>query len=318
VAPVKAEKGIPEDNATVAMSEFYDGIMISLFCLGREQILATRTNIGASNTFYSQKTFAEMFEDGVKVDGNEHLVASENTFVNMVLQHPEHKTVGVLQSPRIIVTHRGTIQADGTVVVTVARNDLIQQFSEKAMNILIGDCVRRSGHMFQGFVYQDPVSSRRWRVRSQAYTKVRSLRGAEASPFTRFLRLREEGKMKDYLRYFPEESNLMWAMEQAWRARTQKLYEYYVEKNKAKKIGLTDIPHPFRQHVYAIHGKYLEQMAAAKENGTYVAPIVKDSVIAYINGLSMEDKLRFMNGECDKKSFLETIPTGKPQGHIRR
>lgn len=307
VSPVKAEQGLPADGAELIQSEFIDGIMISRFVYNDEQILATRTNVGATNSFYTEKTFAQMFDDAV--DGDEHHVGGMASYMNMILQHPEHKTVGAVQSPRIIETHYGVISEDGTVTVHVASSSTPISFSQTEMNRQMGDAVRRSGHMFQGLVFQDPNSSRRWRVRSMAYTKVRSLRGAEASSFARFLRLRGEGKMKDYLRYFPEESNLMWAMEQAWRGRTKKLYEYYSDKNKAKNIGLTDIPHPFRQHIYKIHGKYLEQVAAVKAGiaGALVHPITLETIIDYVNALPMEDKMRFMNGECDSAAFLASV-----------
>ncbi len=332
VAPPKAAAGSPPAGATVQISDFVDGVMINGWrpLDGSAPQIATRTSIGARGTFYSEKTFAELFASAVAPAGTtEEFLASvlePGQFASFVLQHPEHKTVGGVAYPRIFVTSVGSVAGDGVVTIetnsaawpaalraygpqTYAAAEVLAA-EDTASKILAAEAAKHN-HTWQGLVFQEvrsgtadqPVAAsgsspfqetgtlRRWRLRNSQYVIVRTLRGAEANPQARFVRLRARGQMKQYLQYFKEESKMMWQFEQTLRLRSQELYDAYNAMHKARSKGMRDLPYCLRPHVYALHGKYLASLQAAPKS------ILKTDVIAYVNALAEPDQLKLLQGD---------------------
>jgi hypothetical protein len=316
VAPVKAEKSEPEAGTSLLVSDFVDGTMVNAWksAAGGDAQIATRTSLNAVGTFYSSRNFSELFNDALKQVGgtrnflNSVLAAGE--FVSFVLQHREHKTVAPVAYNRVFVTLVGRVSEDGTVTVSAEPSSWPQRLvayapqvydenasfanSKDALVMLRNNASQ--GYTWQGLVFQERDGSRRWRLRNPAYVLVRTLRGAEANPMARFLRLRSSGQTKQYLSYFREESNQMWAFEQTLRKRTQELYDAYTAMNKLKTKSMRDLPYCLRPHVYALHGQYLASLPKEGQEGS-PKPVLKDTVIDYVNALAQEDQLKLLEGD---------------------
>lgn len=317
VAPVKADKGEPEAGVSLLVSDFVDGTMINAWrgAAGSDSQMATRTSLNAIGTFYSTRNFSELFNDALKQVGGTrsflNSVLGAGEFVNFVLQHREHKTVAPVAYNRVFVTGVGRVDEDGTVTVSANPSAWPQRLvsyapqlydentsftnSKDALAMLRNNASQ--GYTWQGLVFQERDGSRRWRLRNPSYVLVRTLRGSEANPMARFLRLRGAGQTKQYLSYFREESNQMWAFEQTLRQRTQELYEAYTAMNKLKTKGMRDLPYCLRPHVYALHGQYLASLPKEGATEGKPKPVLKESVIAYVNALAEEDQLKLLQGD---------------------
>ena len=341
VAPVKAVDDMPPADVTVRVSDFVDGTMIQAWvedgaaaagasvgagagaAPGAAPQLATRTSLNARGTFYSKRTFAEMFDDALKNSGGSQkflesvlqpgqFAASGSSsrlgamFSSFVLQHKEHKTVAPIAYNRVFCICTGSVSEDGTVTFNTSPDGWPERLRSYAP-----ECYAESdtlsqprkmltdhqsqGYTWQGLVFQDLASSRRWRLRNPSYTVVRSLRGAEADPVARFIRLRAASQTKQYLSYFREESNEMWGYEQLLRQRTSDLYTAYNEMNKLKQKSMKDLPYSLRPHVYALHGQYLASLPKnGVDDGKHAIPVLKQVVIDYVNKLSLEDQVKLM------------------------
>jgi hypothetical protein len=317
VAPVKAERGDPPASSKVRISDFVDGTMLQGWCRADEQPeLATRTSLGAKGTFYSDRSFADLFGDATKaMGGTEKFLASvvkPGEFVSFVLQHPEHKIVAQLPQARIYVVAAGKVLEDGTVTMSSFPVDwpdrllmfapMVYEESHVMVDGREGHRLLRAhnrGFAWQGLVFQEEGTCRRWRLRNPEYQVVRTLRGAEANMMERFLRLRATGQMKKYLSYFREESNEMWTFEQTLRQRSQELYDAYNDVKKQKEKTMKDLPFCLRPHVYALHGKYLSGLPKPGEpRAEKVVSILKADVVDYVNGLAQEDQLKLMEGDA--------------------
>jgi len=318
VAPIKALPGNPEAGVELRATDFVDGTMFHAFRLaGGDVRLATRTSLDARGTFYSSRSFAELLDDAFKVVGGTkkflESVLKEGEFVSLVLQHPEHKTVASLAQPRVYVTYMGFLSATD-VRLSALPSDWPERFALYAPQVY-EECVEfadskdafhmmrtRSttlGFAWQGMVFQELASGRRWRLRNSAYMVVRALRGAEANPMERFLRLRSQGTMKKYLEHFRDESNQMWAFEQTLRQRSQELYTAYNEMNKLKTKTMKQLPYCLRPHVYALHGLYLASLPkdGSRAPADKVVPILKQRVVQYVNDLPLDEQLKLMQGD---------------------
>jgi hypothetical protein len=320
-APIKAEKGSPpKDLSGGIISDFVDGTMINAFRpASGPAIITTRTSLGAENVYYDFYSnpplkFSQMFNEALSSFGGYpnflDTVLKPGQFASFVLQHPHNRIVAPVSFPRIFVTQMGSVNSDGSASITVDPPSfpvgllpLVARSYEAPVQFK--DLCKKNSYVWQGLVFQDSASPRRWRLRNSSYTVVRTLRGAEACGFERFLRLRREGSVKEYLKTYRDESKMMWAFETLFRTTTQNLYDSYVDKNKLKKKEMKEIDLPLRPHVYALHGKYLQSVKAVKEyeeekakgnpgTPSAVIPITKEFVIDYVNTLSIDDQKRLV------------------------
>ena len=324
VAPFKALQGNPTANTPVRITDFVDGTMFHAFRTEAGVRIATRTSLDARGTFYSSRSFADLFDDAFKtVGGTKAFLESvlfEGEFASFVLQHPEHKTVAPLAQPRVYVTYFGRCGAaqaagekDGKdLFITALPSQWPERLASFAPQVfeeeksfadskdafhLMRSKSTTLGFTWQGMVFQDMASGNRWRLRNSAYVAVRTLRGSEANSLERFARLRAQGNMKKYLEHFRDESNQMWAFEQTLRQRTQELYTAYNEMNKLKTKTMKQLPYCLRPHVYALHGLYLASLPKDGTRAANVTPILKERVVAYVNDLPIDEQVKLLEGD---------------------
>lgn len=294
VAPPKAETGdVPTGSTTFSLvQDFLDGTMINAYqCLGSEPQIATRTQIGAQGTFYSEKTFAQMFAEASKMPFKAYISEPTDekpaTFVSFLLQHPHHRVVGRCHHPRLYVIHEGFVAKDGLVTIQEVPNGWPEHVATMApswhpmtgfqtqadLDSFFASLVTSHGWFWQGLVFKDG-QGKRWKMRNPNYVYLRELRGPEASSEERFLRLRAHGKVMEYLKHFSEDRNLFWTFEQSLRAQTQCVYMAYVDVHKTRVKKLADLPKILQPFVFRLHAKFLESAAA----GTKVSISMKETV----------------------------------------
>jgi len=307
VAPVQAEGSVPPTDADglLRVSDFVEGTMIQAWKDASGNVgIASRTSLGAKGTFYSTRSFAELLDEALQ--GSDKFLDSAlqpNQFISMVLQHKEHKIVGPVAHNRVFVTHFGTVEEDGKTTFNFKSTEWPEALSSREPQVYEQQVVpaeakeifakyQQNTHTWQGLVFQATDSAKRWRMRNSAYMTARNLRGSEATPAERFLRLRATGDTKKYLSYFREESSTMWDLEQKLRERTVALYEAYGDMNKTKTKGMRQLPYCFRPHVYALHGKYLATLPNP-------ISVIKETVVNYVNKLPQQEQLKILQGSLD-------------------
>lgn len=64
VAPFRAHEGPPPvKTAFSSVEDFVDGFMMNAWVTNGTLQVATRTRVGGDNTFYSEKTFGQLFDE---------------------------------------------------------------------------------------------------------------------------------------------------------------------------------------------------------------------------------------------------------------
>lgn len=242
VAPPKASEGDPKEECLT--QEYLDGFMINTWKNAADSVsIATRSSIGATGTFHSKKTFATLFEEAkAKLIGN---TINTETFTSYIVQHPENRFVTPLTEPKAYIIHSGHVDADGTVTI-VENTDLPKVVEETSWKV-------------QGKVYKDGKGNR-WRVRNPAYEMVKHLRGNDARPDVRYIRLRQQKLVDTYLYYYPEDKDKFVEYENKIKLLIQDLYNLYVKVHIRKEAKLEEIEDIYRPHVYALHGYYLSTL----------------------------------------------------------
>lgn len=287
-APPKAREGSPPLHTPFALvQDFMDGFMVNAFVTAAEPgvlRLATRTALGAENRFYSDKSFAALFDEALAATPvrtrealtmhlREWMADTQAAFVSFVVQHPEHRIVAKHTSPDLHIVHMGSVDTAGVVILDetaatwpaslkrlqISRYPVKQFHSEQEVQDLMRRTAVVNGFRWQGLVFKDDLGAR-WRLRSPSYQMMRTLRGAEAAPVDRFLRLRREGKVVEYLKHYGEERKPFWAFEQTLRARTADVLAAYEQVHKAHATKFADLPAAYKPAVHLLHVKFLEEL----------------------------------------------------------
>ena len=311
VAPPKAEKGdVPtgEGISYPLVQHFLDGIMINVFrCHSDPNTLqiATRTQIGANGKFYSEKTFAQMFEEALLTMGSSkqdilNLLAQPtemvpNHFASFVLQHPEHRVVARCSSPRIFLVHVGAVLDNGTVCINEDPDHWPSRWhlpriylpSEKSLSEFFSDYSNQQGWFFQGLTFKDGKGNR-WRLRHSNYLYLRSLRGSESTALERFLRLRSESKVTEYLKHYTEDRQQFWDFEQALRQKTNEVFQAYCSVHKAHEKKLEDLPWAVKPCVFKLHSHYLEHLRPNNEK------VYMKHAVELVNNLALYEQKRLL------------------------
>lgn len=293
VSPRKANPGMPPAGTPLHLEEFYDGVMVNIFrILGPdgnigEEHITTRSQYGAGGTFYSQKTFKELFGEVGRppVWPAKDLPTEEfpATFMSYVLQHPEHRVVASVSSPKVIMVECGKVAADGTVVYSEPFYKYVPPTtfaSEKEMNEHIRTESIHRGWRWQGLVFRDTAGNR-WRIRSSTYSYLRKLRGNEAKALDRFLRLRSTSGVTEYLKHYGEERQVFWDFETTLRRRTKEIYDSYVSVHKSHEKKLGDLPQPDKTVVFKLHSHFLTNLRPQSKS------IRMQDVIDLVNALPL-------------------------------
>lgn len=280
VAPAKARIGLPPVGATLSATEdFVDGFMMNAWTdTSGNLFIATRTQIGGENAFYSETTFGEMFDEALAATPLVNRAGLSTTlgpssFASFVVQHPEHRVVAKVPTAGLYLIHVGSVTETGAVKISEraihwpqALGRLqVHSFPVRKFNTEqeIKDLLRRTavqrGWRWQGLVFKDGAGGR-WRVRSPSYEALRALRGSEAAAVDRFLRLRASGKVLDYLKHYSEDRQTFWGFEQQLRARTKDVLSAYSDVHKAHALEFKQLPEEYQPAVFRLHKLFLEQL----------------------------------------------------------
>jgi hypothetical protein len=295
MAPAKANQGsIPLNMTFTSIQDFLDGVMIQAFVTALDPTILkirSRTKMGANNSFYSKKTFNEMFSeclaatpvrttDTLLMHLRETMSVANATsaFASFVLQHPEHRIVEKLHSPDLNIVHVGTVSENGRVTLLEQSSEWLPPLrrlqipsypiktfhTEEDIQSLMRRTAVQNGFRWQGLVFKDANGSR-WRLRSPGYMLLRTLRGAEANSVDRFLRLRNEGKVTEYLKHYADERKEFWDYETALRQRTSNALEAYIAVHKAHLLKFSELPVEYKPVVHLLHVEYLNTLRSQKQ-----------------------------------------------------
>lgn len=302
--------------------------------------VATRTVMGGHTKFYSVKSFSQMFDDGLSSTPLKHrdglleamksmiLTDGEGPtpkalFASFVLQHPEHRIVAKVLVPTVYCVHVGSVGENGDVHVleratfwpqALARLQIpsypVRKFnSDLEIDDLMRNTAVQRGWRWQGLVFKDGCGTR-WRLRTPTYLMLRELRGSESTVVDRFLRLRADRKVKEYLTHYGEDRKEMWDLEMRLRGRSLDALFAYSDVHKAHSVAFKDLPAAYKPVVYLAHLKWRNEL---RERGYKLR---LQNIAEIVNSLKVFEQKRLLeagpyfsvtklNGEEGEKGGVE-------------
>jgi len=315
----------PTKSEHIVAEEFIEGTMINVFfdptygVYGCWQV-ATRNTVGAEVSFYkwSNITFNQMFlEACVQNKFNIQTLNPEYCY-SFVLQHPANRIVVPFKKPQLfLVGVYEIIQKDSDVKIIehnlseVKKGGLWHMTSVKFPNVFdasfktYSELINKfaSGNTpydVMGVVVKNTQTGQRTKFRNPIYEEVRHLRGNQPKLQYQYLCLRHAGKLREFLKYYPETKNEMLKFRNQVHMFTENLHKNYISCYVKKEKPLREYSQQYRTHMFKLHEHFISELRPQKQ---YVTNTV---VIKYVNNLHPSLLMYCLNYNL-RKRMVDTI-----------
>lgn len=313
-----------KSHDSIVAEEFIEGTMINVFFdpsigLTGGWEISTRNTVGATSSFYKSpnaKTFRQMFMEAAtenKLDINK---LETDMCYSFVLQHPENRIVVPFSKPQLYLVGVYKIENKPNEII-VSHYDVSEYkhfFSELGTSVKFPEeykfdsykeLVDKYGSMntsydIVGVVIHNKLTGERTKIRNPVYEQVRNLRGNQPKLQYQYLCLRKEGKVKDFLKYYPENKKEFSTFRDQVHLFTNTLYANYVSCYIRKERPLIEFSEQYRTHMFNIHQLYMNEF---REKHLFVTNTV---VQKYVNELHPSLLMYCLNFQMRKRN-VDTI-----------
>jgi hypothetical protein len=316
-------KMYPEKNDNLFAQEFIEGTMINAFWdptigLSGSWEISTRNTVGATSSFFkgtNKKTFRDMFLEAAK-ESNLVLERLNKDFCySFVLQHPDNRIVVPFKTPVLYLVALYNIQTvDGNILVYSHLMDNVKQFDWGPANIKFpqtytwntySELIEKYASMntsydVLGVVVYNNQTGERMKIRNPVYEQVRNLRGNQPKLQYQYLSLRKEGRVSDFLKFYPENKKEFSSFRDQIHLFTNTLFSNYISCYIKKERPLMEFSEQYRTHMFNIHKIYTDEL---REKKLFVNNTV---VIKYVNNLHPSLLMYCLNFQMRKRN-VDTI-----------
>ena len=306
-------------NDTLVAEEFVEGTMINVFWdqnigLSGAWEISTRNTVGAVASFYkspNSKTFRTMFLEAAANNKLDLDTLHKNFCYSFVLQHPENRIVVPFKTPQLYLISMYIIDnsdKNDIKVYSVDKSNFLNLHSNTTIKIptvynwnTYADLVDKYASMntsydVLGVVVYNNETGERTKIRNPVYEEVRQLRGNQPKLQYQYLCLRKEGKVGDFLKYYPENKKEFSNFRDQLHLFTNTLFMNYISCYIKKEKPLLEFSEQYRTHMFNIHKLYLNEL---KEQKFYVTNTV---VIKYVNNIHPSLMMFCLNFQMRKRN----------------
>ena len=321
-------KKYPEITNDIRIQEFVEGTMINVFfdpnigITGAWEI-STRNTVGATSSFFkgpNAKTFREMFTEAAAECNLDINLLEKDMCYSFVLQHPENRIVVPFSKPNLylVAVYKILNNSDNSIEVQCYDvyeyeyyfHETIRSSVKFPLNYICSDyseLIEKYGSMntnydIVGVVIYNNLTGERSKIRNPVYEQVRNLRGNQPKLQYQYLCLRHEGRVKDFLTYYPENKNEFSKFRDQVHLFTDTLYSNYVACYIKKEKPLIQFSEQYRTHMFNIHQIYMNEFREKKQF------ITNTVVQKYVNNLHPSLLMYCLNFQMRKRN-VDTIIT---------
>jgi len=278
----------------VNVEEFIDGTMINMFwdntmdseysdessIIGDGWHITTRKNIGADNRFYrysnncTQRNFGELFRETFANTGIDVEKLDKSDCYSFVMRHPENRVVSYVKEPELYLTDAFLLEnsSDAHYKVTPAYHSSCRgmpAFFNSKVKFPHGfradnyeqlermvDGHSPDGSLTKGYMLHCKWTHSRTKIVPEEYNFVKELRGNFADLRLLFLTLHRQGRVQEYLHYYPENYPLFAEYAHLLDDYIHCMFMLYRDCFISKTKPLAEYPANYRTHMYKLHGIY--------------------------------------------------------------
>lgn len=281
--------------------------------------ISTRNTVGATSSFFkstNSKTFRHMFMEAAnecKLDINK--LETELCY-SFVVQHPENRIVVPFSKPQLYLVGVYKINniPNNITVDSFDVHEYQHFFSELGTSVKFpqiynfnkySELIEKYGSMntsydIVGVVIHNKNTGERTKIRNPVYEQVRNLRGNQPKLQYQYLSLRKEGKVKDFLKFYPENKKGFSVFRDQVHLFTNTLYSNYVSCYIKKEKPLIEFSQQYRTHMFNIHKLYMNELRVNKQS------VTNTFVQKYVNELHPSLLMYCLNFQMRKRN-VDTI-----------
>jgi len=303
--------------------EFIEGTMINLFFdttngSDSEWEIATKSSVGAKMGFFStgeatrDKTFRQMFLESCNDANLDFDQLDKELCYTFVFQHPGNRIVAPFTQTGLYIVACHAIDSDSYKITETSLDDVKGLFQNTSVRLPTEydfetyDDLRdtwassNTDYKHVGVVLRHKDSGVRTKFRNPNYVIVRRLRGNQPKLQYQYLVLRQQGKVKDYLRYFREYQTEFAQFRDQIHGFTGQLHQNYMKCYVRKEKPLREFPYQFRTHMYNLHQTYINELRVQN------LAVTRNVVIDHINNMPPA-KLMFSLNYSMRQNQIEEI-----------
>ena len=302
----------------IIAQEFVEGTMINVFFdpAAASWQIATRSTVGANMSFFQgagSKTFNEMFQEACAENGLFIGTLNPMYCYSFVLQHPGNRIVVPFSKPQLYLIEVYSIQhnLDGSICVYPQPLSLVKEygfwgattvrFPEEYEFSTYSELINKfaspnTPYNVMGIIIKNNVTNKRCKIRNPIYEEVRQLRGNQSKLQYQYLSLRKEGKIPEFLKFYPETKDQLSKFRDQIHMFTNTLHQNYISCYIKKDKPLKEFPEQYKTHMFKLHEHYLTKLREQKGSVTNTV------VINYVNNLAPSLLMYCLNHNFRKRN----------------
>jgi hypothetical protein len=233
-------------NDDITFTELFDGTMINIFYNNDKWNISSRSTIGCNNKWIMNKTYKELFEDTHSI---EYETLNKNYSYSFVLRNKCNRNISYIENNEIIL-----VKIFDTINLCDIELDdelgfKIPKVYNSMKNIDITDC------RIKGFTYT--LDNKRYKWLSLSFKRMKELKLNINNKSLMYYELRKNGNLKEYLHYFPEDSDNFSKSRDFFHSLKDKLHDIYFSIYVKKECDFKDINYEYKPLIKEIHQIYL-------------------------------------------------------------
>jgi len=234
-----------------------DGTMINLFYHNDEWLISTRSEIGGYNKWTDKKSFRNMFDECSNIDYEK---LNKNYCYSFVMQHKDNCNVTPIQENKLFLTeiyefdeNNKPLKKDITEIGKMINIDTPVYYNsiEEAIKIYIQN---ENNWKWKGFTIKFELA--RYKCINNKFNDIMEINVNSNNDLIKYLTLRRNGNLKDYLKYYPMKKELFNDYRNKVHDLTGILFHTYKDVFIHKKKDKDKIEFYLNPLIYDIHDIY--------------------------------------------------------------
>lgn len=305
-----------EQLSDVTVEEYVEGTMINLFWNDTEWDISTKSTVGAKIIFFQNEdklvTFRNMFNEVCNAVNLDFDSLNKDYCYSFVMQHPKNRIVIPLYDKKLYLVKVFKIDNENYKVYDMNKFDIYNEYFKDTKVELP---MKKKYDSYETLTDEYSIMNTpydilglmlyarngdRSKIRNPCYEYVRKLRGNQPKLQYEYLSLRKTGKMKEFLKYYPEYKKQFYEYREQLHKYTTTLYVNYVNCYINKEKPLVEYPKEYRTHMFYLHQNYIDNL---RDN---IKHVNFKLVCDYVNNLHPSQQMHCLNYNI-KKQFLDFL-----------
>ena len=267
-----------------------------------------------------KKTFRRMFLECMNEANLTFDALQKDCSYSFVMQHPNNHIVRDIANPTLYLIAVYKIDNEALTVEEQCRDEHLARINASTNHCTVRLPVQYDGiglselremytslnapYDFPGLVCRERSTDQRstdqrstdqrstgirFKFRNPNYERIKNLHGSEPKLQFQYLSLRQQGKVKEYLKLHPEHAVAFQKFKDQLHAYTDQLFANYIGCHVKKERPFAEYPAEFKTHMFRLHERYLNELREKKKH------ITLGQTIAYVNGLPPSHQIYALN-----------------------